>query len=96
MALAGAVQVYESVLATGTIEYEKVFPGQTGVVPVTTPGVAGRAFFAMLSVLAALVPPQPVAVTDIEAVTYVPEKLTVTLLVPCPDSMVAFAGAVQL
>lgn len=93
-ALAGAVQLYVTPLTLVT-EYVPEVPAHTAVAaPVIVEGVAG--FDKMLSVRAPLVPQLLVAVTEREPEIHEAEKLTVTALVPCPLTIDALAGAVQL
>ncbi len=62
--------------------------------PVIEAGVPG--FDKMLRVCATLVPQLLLAVTESVPDVNDPEKLTVTVLVPCPVLIDALAGAVQL
>ena len=71
-------------------------PGQTEVVPEIVPGVDGLVNFEILSVFAVLLPPQLVATTlNVPDVNELVND-NVRLVVPCPETMVEFAGTVHV
>jgi len=94
VAFAGGVQLYTTPATLVTLYVPEV-DAHTGVAnPLMTEGVDGLED--KLSERTLLVPQPLFAVTVIDPDVKLPEKLTDTELVPCPEAMEAFEGGVQL
>ena len=96
----GTVHTYPFTLALATAEmlYVKpVMPGQTGVVPVIVPGLAGVPGLTVTAkVFARLVPQEFPAVTLTFPFCPAPPDVTVIDVDPCPPVMLHPVGAAQV
>ena len=97
LALAGAVQLYDMVLLTATTVYVRFSEEHAPFdIPLIVPTVPGNVVLVTDFVRTALVPEQFEDTTVKLPETKEDVNSTTTLKLPCPDTMLALAGAVHV